>query len=95
MTEPIRLHVPAKRYLCAVEADYLQQLSQPSIVSLNLQGGPMTRQEVEGFDENPCAKDAIRLRRWDDTAKVADHKTPPLSHFTKYLHQAAVKDSDA
>lgn len=88
VTEPIRLHVPAKRYLCAVDKDYLQQLSQPSLVSLKLQGGPMTKEEVREFDKNPFAHDSVKLRRWDDEAKIPNLETPPLSHFARYLYQA-------
>jgi len=88
--EPIRLHVAAKRYLCAVDAGYLRQLSEPSIVSLRLQGGPMTPEEVAQFEANPFAADAVRLRKWDDTAKVPELPTPPLSHFAMYLNQVAV-----
>jgi [1-hydroxy-2-(trimethylamino)ethyl]phosphonate dioxygenase len=94
VTEPVRLHVAAKRYLCAIDPDYLQQLSEPSIVSLHLQGGPMTPNEVEGFEANPFAKDAIRLRRWDDTAKVPKLSTPPLTHFAKYIRQVILRNSD-
>jgi len=88
--EPIRLHVAAKRYLCAVDDGYLRQLSEPSIVSLRLQGGPMTSEEVAQFEANPFAADAVRLRKWDDTAKVPELPTPPLSHFAAYLNQVAV-----
>ena len=93
VTEPIRLHVSAKRYLCAVDADYLQQLSQPSTVSLSLQGGPMTAQEVDRFARHPFANAAVQLRRWDDAAKVPAMKTPSMLHFARYLRQVAVKDS--
>ncbi|MCA9177410.1 MAG: HD domain-containing protein [Planctomycetales bacterium] len=89
VTEPIRLHVAAKRYLCAVDPDYLAQLSQPSIVSLELQGGPMTSDEANAFAASPHADDAVRLRRWDDTAKAPGLPTPPLSHFAAYVKQSA------
>jgi phosphonate degradation associated HDIG domain protein len=95
VTEPVRLHVPAKRYLCTVDAEYMQGLSQPSIVSLRLQGGTMTPEEVDSFRANPFAEDAVRLRRWDDAAKVRDLPTPPLSHYAGLLQQLARKDSDA
>lgn len=88
VTQPVRLHVPAKRFLCATDAEYLGLLSEPSVVSLNLQGGPMTLAEVEEFNRHPFAADAVRLRRWDDAAKVPDMQTPPLSHFAQRLHQA-------
>jgi [1-hydroxy-2-(trimethylamino)ethyl]phosphonate dioxygenase len=87
VTEPIRLHVAAKRYLCTIEPSYLKTLSQPSIVSLNLQGGQMTREEVAEFAQHPNCHAAVRLRRWDDAAKIPQHPTPPLAHFASYLRQ--------
>lgn len=89
VAEPVRLHVPAKRYLCATDAEYLSKLSEPSVVSLQLQGGAMDDAEVAKFEAGPFAKDAIRLRRWDDEAKVVDLKTPTLDHFAQYLAVAA------
>jgi [1-hydroxy-2-(trimethylamino)ethyl]phosphonate dioxygenase len=95
VTEPIRLHVSAKRYLCAIDVDYMDSLSAPSRVSLHLQGGPMTPDEVSAFERNPHATDAIRLRRWDDTSKIPDHPTPPLSHFATLLKRVALGNSPA
>ena len=85
VTEPVRMHVAAKRYLCAVESDYLQQLSQPSITSLGLQGGPMSSEEVAEFRSQPFYQAAVRLRRWDDGAKDPTMVTPPISHFANYV----------
>lgn len=70
VTSPIALHVDAKRYLCAVDPDYFGMLSPGSVRSLELQGGPMTREEVERFEALPGAEAAARLRRWDEGAKV-------------------------
>lgn len=95
VTEPVRLHVAAKRYLSTVEAGYRQRLSPPSVVSLDLQGGPMSPQELVAFTANPHADDAVRLRRWDDAAKVPELPTPPLSHFANYVRQVIAKDGDA
>ena len=53
VTEPIRLHVAAKRYLCAVKSGYLAGLSPASRLSLAVQGGPMTAEEVADFESNP------------------------------------------
>lgn len=89
VTEPIRLHVAAKRYLCAVDAGYRDTLSQPSIVSLGLQGGPMSQAEVAQFEAHPQYRDAVRLRRWDDAAKIPKLPTPPLEHFAAYLLECA------
>ena len=93
VTEPVRLHVAAKRYLCAVEPGYLEQLSQPSIVSLRLQGGPMTPEEVAAFKNLAFAEDAVRLRKWDDEAKTPDFVTPNVAHFESYLRETVLKAS--
>lgn len=89
VTEPVRLHVAAKRYLCAVDAEYQQQLSQPSLLSLKLQGGPMSSAEVAEFRSSPWAEAAVRLRRWDDQAKISELPTPELEHFVSHLQMAA------
>ncbi|MFJ9449472.1 MULTISPECIES: phosphonate degradation HD-domain oxygenase [unclassified Herbaspirillum] len=82
---PIRLHVDAKRYLCAVEPAYFSSLSPDSVRSLQLQGGVFDRQQAEHFIAMPHAVDATRLRRWDDLAKEADLATPDYDHFSRYL----------
>jgi phosphonate degradation associated HDIG domain protein len=79
--EPIRLHVDAKRALCELEPDYCEGLSEDSRRSLTLQGGVFTRGECETFMARPFAKEAIRVRRWDDAAKVPGARTPSLSHY--------------
>jgi [1-hydroxy-2-(trimethylamino)ethyl]phosphonate dioxygenase len=89
VTEPIRLHVAAKRYLCAVDGQYVEKLSGPSIVSLQLQGGPMTADEVAEFERQPSFRDAVRLRRWDDEAKVPGRPTPTIAEFAAELRAAA------
>jgi phosphonate degradation associated HDIG domain protein len=85
VTEPVRLHVAAKRYLCATEADYFGRLSPDSVRSLTLQGGPMSPHEVAAFDRLPQAQAAVQLRRFDEAAKVKDLTTPPVEHFLPYL----------
>jgi len=85
IAEPIRMHVAAKRYLCATEPAYLDELSPASILSLELQGGPYSPQEVAAFDESPHAEDAVRLRRWDDVGKIAGLETPDLEHYRPVL----------
>lgn len=81
ITEPVALHVAAKRYLCACEAGYGERLSAASQRSLTLQGGAMFAAEAAAFARLPHAGDAIRLRRWDDAAKERDRMTPFLAHF--------------
>lgn len=87
VTEPVRLHVAAKRYLCAAEADYFSRLSADSIQSLQLQGGPMSAAEMAAFRANPHADAAVQLRRYDEGAKVKDLETPPVAHFLPYVAQ--------
>jgi phosphonate degradation associated HDIG domain protein len=91
VAEPIRMHVAAKRYLCAVDPAYLDELSPASIHSLGLQGGPYTPEEVAAFEASPFAQDAVRLRRWDDEGKVPGLETPGLEHYRPVL-EAAVRD---
>lgn len=79
--EPIRLHVDAKRYLCTMEPGYWETLSPASQHSLVLQGGAYTVPEAVHFARQPFAQEAIRLRRYDDHAKVPGLATPRLSHY--------------
>jgi len=88
--EPVRLHVAAKRYLTAVEPDYLAKLSGPSVTSLMLQGGPMRAAEQEAFRANPHWQAAVRLRRYDEAAKVAGAATPSLADFLPLLARVAL-----
>jgi [1-hydroxy-2-(trimethylamino)ethyl]phosphonate dioxygenase len=81
VTEPVRLHVSAKRYLCATDAEYLGQLSPASVQSLRLQGGPFSAEEIRQFEANPWYREAVALRRWDDLAKVPAMDVPPLVHY--------------
>ncbi len=87
VTEPVRLHVAAKRYLCAVEPDYCGRLSADSVLSLSLQGGPMDAREAEAFAALPYAREAVRLRRFDEAAKVEDLVTPAVTHFLPYVRE--------
>lgn len=87
VAEPVRLHVAAKRYLCAQDASYLAALSTPSLQSLRLQGGPMSVAEASEFESNAFCDDAVRLRHWDDQAKVEHLVTPELVHFVPYLEE--------
>ena len=90
VTEPVRLHVAAKRYLCTVEPAYQQTLSKPSLVSFRLQGGAMSAEEVADFEANPHYQAAVRLRRWDDAAKVPQLPTPGIEHFATYLLTSSI-----
>jgi gamma-butyrobetaine dioxygenase len=85
VTEPVRLHVAAKRYLCAVEPGYAATLSPASVYTLGVQGGPMGEQEASDFGASPYARAACQLRRWDDLAKDAAVTPPPFGHFAALL----------
>ena len=88
--EPIRLHVDAKRALCAAEPDYYERLSQDSQRSLALQGGVFGAEELAAYRAKPHAEDAMQVRRWDDAAKVTGASTPSLSHFLEVAARCAV-----
>ena len=81
--DPIKLHVDAKRYLCAANPTYHARLSDDSKRSLALQGGTFSAEAAAAFLDRPGARDAVLLRQWDDLAKQADFATPPLAHFLR------------
>ena len=83
--KPVQMHVDAKRYLCRVEPGYFDTLSPASVRSLELQGGPFSEDEADEFIRQQGGEAAVRLRRWDERAKVRDLETPPLSHFRPYV----------
>ena len=85
VTEPVRLHVMAKRYLSSTEETYYSLLSEPSKQSLLLQGGLMSSAEVSAFEQNPFFSDAVMLRKWDDQAKVKELTTAPVEDFEKNI----------
>jgi [1-hydroxy-2-(trimethylamino)ethyl]phosphonate dioxygenase len=89
VTAPVRMHVDAKRYLCATNAEYLSRLSPASLQSLQLQGGPFSDAEARAFEQRPFARDAVRLRRWDDLAKVPGMRVPGLEHYRAAIEAAA------
>jgi [1-hydroxy-2-(trimethylamino)ethyl]phosphonate dioxygenase len=90
VAEPVRMHVAAKRYLCATEPSYMAELSPASILSLELQGGPYSPLEIAAFEASSHAEDAVRLRRYDDIGKVPGLQTPDLEHYRPVL-QAAIR----
>lgn len=81
VAEPVKLHVAAKRYLCAVDTDYQKRLSLASIQSLALQGAVMDAAAVRDFEQNDLYREAVALRRWDDEAKIAGLCVPSLEQY--------------
>lgn len=88
VTEPIRLHVPAKRYLCAVDNEYFATLSPASVQSLAVQGGVFSTEEAAAFAANTHAEAATKLRRWDDWAKDPNAAAEPLETFRHVVEEA-------
>src|SRR5579885_2722446 len=95
VTEPVRLHVAAKRYLCATDPTYFSGLSAASVRSLALQGGPFSEVEVRRFEQNPRYADAVRLRRWDDQAKIPNLAVPAPRHYEAILRRVASRASSS
>ena len=85
VTQPVYLHVAAKRYLTATDPGYAALLSPGSALSLTLQGGPFSPEDARRFAAQPGADGAIRLRCWDEAAKQPRAQTPPLDHFRGYV----------
>jgi phosphonate degradation associated HDIG domain protein len=90
VTDPVKLHVDAKRYLCATRPGYFAALSEDSKRSLGLQGGIFNEGQAEAFMAQGGAPEAVRLRIWDDLAKTAGLSTPPLAHFLKRARYCAI-----
>ena len=90
VSEPVRLHVPAKRYLCATDATYFDKLSPASVVTLRLQGGPMSESEVRAFEAEPFFREAVLLRQCDEEAKIAGLTTPDFPHYRVLIERLAV-----
>lgn len=85
VTEPVRMHVAAKRYLCAIESGYLMKLSDDSMESLMIQGGPMSNLEISQFESHRYFKDSVMLRRFDEIAKNPKGTQPPIAEFKSLI----------
>ena len=87
VTDCCRYHVAAKRYLCATRPEYFDRLSEASVHSLNLQGGPMDETEVAAFEQNPNLKEIIAVRYLDEAGKRAGMQTPDFAHFASRVQR--------
>jgi gamma-butyrobetaine dioxygenase len=90
VSEPVRLHVPAKRYLCATNAVYVSRLSAASVRTLELQGGPMPQAEIAAFEAEPYCRDAVLVRRCDDQGKIAGLTIPGFAHYRTMIERLAI-----
>ncbi len=88
VTEPIRLHVPAKRYLCTTDPEYYEDLSEASKKSFHLQGGAMSDEERTAFERHPFYREAVQLRTWDDRAKDLEWAVPEIEAYAGAVRQA-------
>jgi len=95
ITDCVRYHVAAKRYLCATRPEYFSRLSDASIHSLNLQGGPMSPDEVTAFERNPNLKDIIAVRYLDEAGKHPDMRTPDYWHFAPMVQRMVDRHTGA
>lgn len=87
ITDCVRYHVAAKRYLCATRPDYFRRLSEASVHSLRLQGGPMSPEEIAEFEKNPNLERIIAVRYLDDVGKRPDMETPGFRHFAPMVQR--------
>lgn len=87
VTDCVRYHVAAKRYLCTAKPEYFKRLSEASIHSLNLQGGPMSAEEAAEFEKNPNLKEIVKVRYYDEAGKRGDLKTKPFSHYAPMVQR--------
>ena len=85
VTEPIRLHVAAKRYRVAIDPAYHERLSAASLQSLALQGGPMSAVEVEAFLADPASPAALRLRGYDEAGKAPEAEVAGFETYQDLL----------
>jgi len=85
VTDCVRWHVAAKRYLCATRPEYFNKLSPASVHTLGLQGGPMSAEEVAAFEQNPHWQDIILVRVYDEAGKDATLQTPPFAHYAPLI----------
>ena len=86
VTEPVRLHVAAKRYLCAVEPAYFASLSPASALHPRPCRAARWPRGGRRFEAQPDAR-RRRLRRWDDAAKDPDRVVPAFEDYTALLYQ--------
>lgn len=91
VVEPVRQHVASKRYLCAVDPRYFDRLSPASVHTLNLQGGPMSSDEVTEFEKSPHLQACVRVRKWDEAGKDPALVTPGFDHYRQLLQSLLIK----
>lgn len=87
---PVKLHVDAKRYLVTTNPEYETKLSTASILTMRLQGGVMSDEELDEFESNEFYEDGIQIRLWDDESKDRNNSHLPLLAFEEYINLCAL-----
>ncbi len=95
ITDCVKYHVAAKRYLCATKPEYFSRLSPASVHTLELQGGPMTPDELAEFEQNPNLNEIIQVRYLDEAGKRPDMETPGFEHFAPMVQRMVDKHMGA
>ncbi len=95
VTDCVRLHVAAKRYLCATDDTYFGKLSPASVHTLSLQGGPMSKEEIAEFERNPHFREAVQVRLWDEGGKVPGMKTRGFRDYVPLLQRVVDRHLNA
>ena len=90
VVEAVRLHVAAKRYLCAVDASYYDRLTPASRHSLALQGGPFDVTGIAEFEAQPFHREAVQVRLWDDGGKVSGLHVPSFVDLRPLLERVSL-----
>ena len=75
----------AKRYLTFKDPEYYEQLSAASKKTLEYQGGKMSKEEAEAFEQYPLFDLIIKMRRWDEEAKIENMPLPDLEHYKRMM----------
>jgi len=78
-------HVKAKRYLVTKFPDYLEKLSPASRETLLHQKGLMNNQEIIEFEADPLFQESLRIRGYDDKAKIIGYKIKPLDYYRELM----------
>lgn len=78
-------HVLSKRYLITKNVMALTELSAASQATLTYQGGLLTAAEMEAFEQDPYFAASLRLRQYDNAAKIPNLRTPSLGYMLSYL----------
>lgn len=85
MCKLIASHVNAKRYLTWKYPSYYEQLSEASKNTLEYQGGRMNDEEAKAFESDPLFDLYIKMRSWDEAAKIEGKPVPDLAELKQKL----------